>query len=127
MGQTTFGRIGLAALCAATILLVRGDIALAALAVLSVLVLRVFVLIADVFWISFTGKPLVRARPLNTEKTAMDAAPPIGPFARLSSLPMPLRRREAPRVSLFAKPTAEPEPPHPSRRLEALKARLGFH
>lgn len=125
MGQTTFGKIGLAALCVATIMLVRGDIALAALAVIVALALRVVILIVDVFWISFTGQPLVRARPAKAEKPAQEAAP-IGPFARLSSLPTPLRRRPAPRVSLFARTTEENEPRRPSRRLEALKARLGY-
>ncbi|GHE02539.1 hypothetical protein U879_20805 [Defluviimonas sp. 20V17] len=126
MGQTTFGKIGLAALCVATIMLVRGDIALAALAVIIALSLRVLVLIVDVFWISFTGQPLVRALPEKANNPATDAAAPIGPFARLSSLPSPLRRRPAPRVSLFAKTTDEHEPQRPSRRLEALKARLGY-
>lgn len=129
MADSMIGKLGLTALCAAVILVVRGDIAWAAIAVLIVLVLRVFVLIADVFWTCFTGRPLVRAhgaQDVDGSESFRDAAAPVGPFARLSTLPVPMRLVSRRQVSVFSVPRIEAMPAKPSRRLRALKARLGY-
>ena len=127
MGHTTSGRFGLAALCVAVILLVRGDMALAAVAVLLVLLARLAMLILDVFWTSFTGNPLLRAQLDDPEAPSSDLDAPVSAFGRLSSLPAPLREKPARRVPVFAQDPGTEMPATPSRRLKALKERLGYH
>lgn len=108
------------------------------------LLMRGSLVMLDVFWTSFTGKPLVRARhpkpapkPRDlevelvevTDEVAGGALSPrqpvqLGPFGKLSILPTPLRTPEPRRVALFDDRHVRPGPP--SRRLRARKARLGI-
>ncbi|WP_102223214.1 hypothetical protein [Acidimangrovimonas sediminis] len=130
MGRSKTDRIFLfAVLCFASFLLYEGRLQLVALMLMMPLFYRVVIIVADVFWTSFTGQPLVRARPEGGREAGKDdGGDPsgIGPFSRLSNLPAPLRSAAPRRVDLFSDQRGDIRLPPQSARLRALKKRLGY-
>lgn len=132
--------------CVSIAFVFAGRLNTATAVLLAPLLMRGGVVMLDVFWTSFTGMPLLRARKSleqgirradaeadlkdeDAEAGAGGARSPLqpaqlGPFGRLSILPSPLRAPKPRRVALFDDRSVRPGPP--SQRLRARKARLGF-
>ena len=99
----------------ATLLLSHGYYAAAAASLVLPLLLRACVIVADVFWTSFTGSPLIRARERRSGHGLSALLPAI-----LHAGPRPRAR------DLFSTPAAnQSAPPKPSRRLKNTRERLG--